>query len=398
VTGPDLQRWIADHARDLASVVPGADGDDLAPLAATVAGTRLLGVGEAVVGTRELAMLAHRVTATAIDGGARVVALGAPEAATTVVDQALAEGEDPGSAVESMGAWRWETGDVRAALAWLAEHNAGRAPEERVRVVGVDPASPAPAARAVGLHLRRTDRALVDEVGPRLHDLVGHRPERGPLPDEVLDAARRVCEGLDRDGVPDAVRRHARALARAAELAVAPAERRRDVRERLMSDAVAALVEGAGGSAGAGPAVVWWGHVRHVRVRLDDDGPSAGARLRERYGRGYYALGLLAGRGEFRARHRRRLRSTTRNPVLHRLPAPPPGSIEETLGQGGSCLLDLRGGADRDGIPEWATTATRMRVLDDPTSVGWKQAFEPATPEEYDGLAYVDHVRQAAVR
>lgn len=394
MTGPDLQRWITDHARPLATVVPG-DGDDLAPWVASLADTRLLGVGEAVVGTRELAILAHRVVASAIAGGARVVALGASEAATVAVDQAVGAGEDPAGAVEGMDTWRWRTGDVRTALARLADHNAGCTPEERVRVIGVDPVAPAQAAKAVGLHLRRADPALLDEVGERLHDVViSHRPDHDPLPEDVLTAARRVRERLDREGVADELRRHARALARAAEVGVAPVAERRGVRERLVADAVADLVEGAG----SGPAVVWWGLARHVRVRLDDDGPSVGARLRERFGRGYYALGLLPGQGEFRAMHDRRLRRTSRTPVRHRLAAPPPGSMEETLGRAGTCLLDLRGGADRDGTPEWATTATRMRIVDDPTPVAWKRTFEPTTPAEYDGLAHVARVHQAAVR
>ena len=397
MTEPDLRRWLDDHAHGLETLQPGTGSADLRAWLATLEGTRLLGVGEAVVGTRELVMLTHRLLkALVVESGVRTVALVAPEAATVVVDDAVAAGRDPGPAFESLGDWRWTTGDVRAAVAWLAEHNAARGDADRVRVVGVDPVSPA-AAKAVGLHLRRADPDLLAEVGAGLNELVTRHAGDTALPPSVTEAVARVRARLDRDGVGEALRRHGVALGRAAEVATAAPSERAAVRDRLVVEALAGEVDAADGTAGDGPGVVWWGHAREVRVRLDDGAPWVGARLRQRYGRDYYALGLLPGEGEFRALHRRRVLRVTRHPALHRLRAAPADSVEATLGGPGRACSTCAG-ADRDGVPAWVGTATWMRVLGDPTPVGWQRVLEPSRPEEFDGLAHVARVRPAAVR
>lgn len=396
---PDLQRWLDAHAIGLGVAADDEGRHTRAEpdrLREALSGARLIGVGEAVVGTRELVRLTHRLLEVLVPAGVRTLVLGAPEASTTVVDEVVARGEDPAQALESMADWRWGTGEVAAVLSWLAAVNAERGPADRLRLVGADAVSAAPAVRIAGRRLREVDPELLAATSASLHSLLVHRPEGPALPPAVVADAARVRARLEGDDAGDAVRRHAVAIGRAAELAGTPQEERPAVRDRLVVEAVTAAADAAG--TGGGPAAVWWAHAREVRVRLDDGVPSIGARLRERFSRDYYALGLLVGQGEFRARRSRRVRAVTRTPVNHTLGAPPPDSVEATVAGTGPRLLDLRGGADREGLPEWVTAATRMRVLGDPTPVGWKQALEAVTPAEYDGLAHVPRTRQAAVR
>ncbi|WP_404962768.1 erythromycin esterase family protein [Streptomyces sp. 147326] len=69
------------------------------------------------------------------------------------------------------------------------------------------------------------------------------------------------------------------------------------VRDRHMAEAVHALVDGTAGR------VAVWAYNGHIaKGTYGPDVPALGSLLRRRHGEAYYALGLLFGKGQFRAR------------------------------------------------------------------------------------------------
>ncbi|MFC5140734.1 erythromycin esterase family protein [Actinomycetospora rhizophila] len=393
----EVPRWLADHARPLAVADDDVPADGLDAVEAWVraaAGARVIAVGPAVGGTRELALLACRVIETAVrDGVAGTVALQAGESAATVLDDHVRRGTGAaGDALERLGSWSWNTREVLDLVRVLAEVRS-------VPVVGIDPRRPATAVRVVGAFLRAAAPDALPPVADALADLaLGHGDAASRA------AVEQVRERLDRD-VPALVAatsptqhaealRHAGFLVRAAELAACPPERADAVASRLMADAVIDAVGGDG-------RLVLWAHADHLVAR---DG-SLGAHLREHLGEGYRALVLSAGSGSTRAVRTRRVLGRARTPSVHRLPPAPASSLEGTVLA--ACprdpLVDLRalGGPDVPAVvATWAgATTSRRSVGDEVTPAAPADALVPCVPAtELDGVAVVSTVRPGWVR
>lgn len=422
----DLTRWLDDHGVTLETLEPGRGTADLAPLRTTLSGVRVIGLGEAILGTRELVRCTHRLLEFLVDDlGVRVIALGASEAATVALDEYVAGPQgDLDEALHALADWRWNTRDVLAVVTWLAERNKDAAESDRVRLVGVEPVTAAPAVRSNGVYLSEADPALLEQVSGSLGALLAHRPGRRALAPQVRADVDVLVQRLGTDPAAWAAvtsaprharaRRYAAALARAAELATTPPDEVDAARERLAAEAIEAIEalvrsedvpedvpedgseDGSGGGAdgvGEGPRVAWWSHARSVRVR-EEGQASTGALLRRRLDRGYYALGVLMGSGEFRSNRRRRVLGVTRTPVAHRLGPAPVGTVEAGLAGTGDRVVDLRA----DGAPDGVAAAAGMRALPDPTPIGWKRTVEPVAAAEFDGLVHVARARQAALR
>lgn len=410
MTDPEVTRWLAAHARPLAAPDDRAGeeayaaGDGVAAWVRAAAGARVVALGPAVVGTRELPRLVHRVLDGLVaDGGVHTLALQASESGTTRLDDHLRRGTgSAGEALESLGSWSWNTREVLDLVHALAAP--GPAAPAPLRVVGIDPRRPATGVRVVGAFLRAAAPDALAAVAEPLADLALGRGDG-----TTRAAVDRVRARLDRD-VPALVAatspaqhaeavRHAGFLARAAELADTPARRADAVAGRLMAEAVLEALD----AGGPDERVVVWAHADHVVAR--DDPPTLGAHLRERLGDGYRALVLSAGAGTTRAIRRRRLRGPTPTPAPRRFSAPPAGSLEAALLAAcpRDAVLDLRARC-APGTPAavtaWAgATASRRSVGDEvspATPVGAVVPCVPAT--EIDGFAVVRTVHPAWTR
>lgn len=381
----DLESWLAEHARPLAVPDDEDAADGLAAWLQAGADARVIAVGPAVGGTRELALLACRLVEAAVrDAGVGTVALQTGESATTALDDHVRHGSgSAGDAVEALGSWSWNCREVLDLVRALAEHTPPT-------VIGVDPRRPATAVRVVGAFLRTAAPDALPPVADALADLaLGHGDAA------TRTAVDQVVARLDRD-VPalvaatspaqhaDAVR-HAGFLARAAELAATPPEHADAVAARLMADAVL--------DAAAGSRVVLWAHADHVVAR---DG-TVGGHLRERLGDSYRALVLSAGSGSTRAVRRRRLFGPARTPSTHRLSAAPASSLEGTVLAAcpRDALVDLAGAPAP--AADWSTA--RRSVGDEVSPAAPAGEFVPCDPaREADGVAVVSTVRPGWVR
>ncbi|WP_318208379.1 erythromycin esterase family protein [Streptomyces sp. SJL17-1] len=366
--------------------------------------------------TGEFFRLKHRLFAyLVVEHGFRTFAMEASASAGTAVDAYVRDGIGDGAAVlTGLGFWVWRTREVLDLLEWMRDYNRGRPRAEQVGFVGIDPQRCGASLAHFGEE-RAGALAVLEEAHP------GRYPERraellaaaealeagvreaAEAPAEAAgqasadagarEAARRASVEDQRAGVREAARRasvedrhHARVLARAADVVTRePGREVMTARDGHMADAVDEAVTADGG---AGVAV--WAHNGHIGVR----GRTLGARLRERYGSAYYALGLVFGEGAFRARRMwpgpwgPRLKRPS--PVaVNRLGPAREGTLEALLAARapGTHLVDLRSRADEPWVTGTHLTRTHGAYVHRLT-YRWNVA--PTVPgTEYDGLLYV---------
>ncbi|MGW9435281.1 erythromycin esterase family protein [Streptomyces sp. NPDC055607] len=356
--------------------------DGLEEFGATLGGVRVVGLGESTHGTAEFFRLKHRLFEHLVtEHGFRTLAMEASASAGPAVDAYVRDGAgDAETALTGLGFWTWRTREVLGLLEWTRSYNRGRPRADRVGFAGIDPQRSGASVARFGPERAGALSVLADAQPGRL-------PERRA---ELLAAAEALEAGASgaSDAPGDADRWHARVLARAADVATAePGERLWRVRDGHMADAVDEAVAAAGG---AGVAV--WAHNGHVGVR----GAALGARLRERYGPAYYALGLFFGEGAFRARRTwpgpwgPRTKRPSRVAV-NRIGPAGPDTLEALLaaspGSADARLVDLRSRAHEEWTRRTYPTRTHGAYV---TRFVYRRNVMPVVPgEEYDGLAYV---------
>lgn len=383
----DVAGWLGRRAVGVAGLSPGGGVDDLEGLRAVLADVRLVGLGEATHGTREFFLLKHRLLEFLVEElGFTVLAMEASAAAAMAVNDYVLDGRgDAGQALERLRFWTWNTREMLAVIEWLRVRNAGLPEAKKVRFVGIDPQYPQAALAALrGV----VEPELLEPLAPLEEFKLG---QSAPLGREVEAAARRVMEVLGgAEPVREALVRtvwQSADLAGRTHKAENPRESVSSVRDRYLADNVDLLLDDPGAK------VAIWAHNGHVMRGHYSGGSIAamGWHLAQRHGSAYYALGLLFGEGDFRARRMRFGRvNVNRQPATFHVPfANTPAAVEARLAEAhpGDFVVDLRG----DDVPEWLRERCHMRSFG--AAVGrftYKLAFMPTVPaEDFDGLAFV---------
>ncbi|MFJ9772916.1 erythromycin esterase family protein [Kitasatospora sp. NPDC101157] len=402
----DVTRWLAANAVPLDSLDAGHPAADLAPLRPVLDGVRIVGLGESTHGTAEFFRLKHRLLEFLVrELGFGALAMEASAASAEAVDAYVRYGTgDPVAALDRLGFWTWKTYEVLALVEWLREHNRALPEARRVRFVGIDPQRSADSAGELHAFLRQVAPERAAAVHATLRAIGDSTPAGDPEgAGELLDSARQLLAELEEAraahtatagaAATDRAIAHARNLVRAADLAGrsplgtdgAVEEGSLAARDRYMAEAVAELHE----TTGLRTAV--WAHNSHVMTgRYAAGVPAMGRHLRERYGDDYYALGLLLGKGAFRARTGS---TRARPPRRHGIGGGGPKSVEGQLAAAhrGDHLLDLRAARGEPAVERWLAERHFLRSF----GAGvprFSYRFELAPTvlaEEYDGLAYV---------
>ncbi|GAA4639129.1 erythromycin esterase family protein [Actinoallomurus vinaceus] len=398
----DVTDWLARNAVPLEGLEAGAPTADLQPLKATLQGVRVVGLGEATHGTREFFQLKHRLLEFLVtEMGFSVLAMEASASAGQAVDAYVRHGT--GNAAEvltGLGFWTWRTQEVLAMLEWMRAYNHGRPEKDKVGFVGIDPQRCGDSIAALEAFLRETAPERIEDLHATLGVLRTAAPGSRPDPERHLVREAEDLLEFVRIEDPDATEaiRHAGVVVKAADLVTRP-RRHEDpeqtvfaARDRYMADAVGELLGDPSAQ------VVLWAHNGHIaKGRYSGGVPAMGSHLRARYGDAYYALGLLFGRGAFRARRGwpgRWARRGSRKPAANAVDAAPPATLEARLAaaHSGDHLIDLRVTADApEAVRAWARDRHPARTFG--SSVPrWTYRFgfgRTAPSEEYDGLAYV---------
>ncbi|MCD2192337.1 erythromycin esterase family protein [Actinomycetospora endophytica] len=411
----EVVAWLTEHAMPV-------DPDGLSSWRPSLADVRVLGIGAAAHGARELLEVGRRLVQYAVeDLGARVVVLGASESGATAVDAAVRGSGVPGDAVRALGGWEYDTHEVVNLVSWLRDHNELLAPSEQVRVLGADAVRGAASVRSLATFCHATAPDLLPDVRDSLAELLDHEPSVRTLKPRVRDdvvglhermiaeEARLVAESTP-EGYAEALH-HAEILSRIAEVACAPTGREpRDgepeepltsgnqpvLRARFAAEAVERAARDRSGT----PAVVFWGHDDQVRV---GDPGTAGRHLRAAFGQAYYAVGGLFGEGGASAVKIRPLNATRPRPTTHKLRRLD-GTVEDdlrtVLGDGGERLVDLRAARDADGaVSEWTWTPALTRRLGLQLDSADRRTRTPIVPAaEFDAFTHVARVQPAWIR
>lgn len=306
---------------------PPSDGATLpAPLASSLGGARIVGLGEATHGTRECFEQKHRLIRWLVsEREFRTVAFEADAAAATALDAFVRGGNefartppDADSALAGLDMWQWRTEAVRDLLDWLRAFNADRAPGEQVRVRGVDLSTPAAPATPLRRYFEAVDAGAVGSEPLRTiaeATVPDDADERERALAEVDSAAESLADRLDanREASSSAdawrtARHYCGVIEQACEWTrvrheqPGPHPAGMATRDRFMAEnALWALDR----DPGAGVAL--WAHDGHVQRGTFDDGtlwadvPTMGERLARELGDGYRPIGFDFARGSFRA-------------------------------------------------------------------------------------------------
>ncbi|MDA0636497.1 erythromycin esterase family protein [Nonomuraea sp. MCN248] len=389
----EVTGWLASRAVPLDGLDPCGPVAGLEPLREVLDGVRVVGLGEATHGTREFFLLKHRLLRFLVEElGFTALAMEASVSASEALDAYVLGGRgEPERLLADLGFWIWRTREMLGVVEWMREHN--RTAEPKVRFVGIDPQFPAASLRWLRDHLG--ERAG-ESLGP-LAVLEETRLGVGePLDPAIEAAARRLADEMEAGGPREAAA-HARTVWQFATLVTRPmrdadgARTAAAARDLFLADNVDRLLEDPAAK------IATWAHNGHVAAGhyAGHGAPVMGGHLRRRHGAGYYALGLLFGQGEFRARRLRFGRPDVRRPpVRHRVPAAGRPDVAESL-LAAACprdhVVDLRLGPRPEAVTRWLGEQRYVRGYG-ATAWRWsyKQSFTPAVlGAAFDGLAYI---------
>jgi erythromycin esterase len=309
--------WLSQTAVPFATVQPGPDVSDLAPLSAMIGSAHLFGMGEATHGTREFFQMKSRVFQFLVQQmGFTHFAIEAtwPEA-NDVNTYVLAGQGDPAHLLSNLYFWTWNTQEVLDLIQWMRQWNTSATPNQRVQFLGFDMQYPGAAMDTVTRFIGRVDAANASYAADRYHCLNPYRNHGAvfaqiasayaALPQATRSAChvalQQVYDLLNGSSMAYLAASSAALYANALHSArlvqqfedMAASSGSSTVRDRYMAENVQWLAQ----QAGPGARMMLWAHDYHISAV-----PGAmGSYLRSTYGNDYVSLGFLFGRGGFNA-------------------------------------------------------------------------------------------------
>lgn len=409
--------WLQSSAIRLNTVEAGNGFADMQPLKTMIGGARIVALGEPTHGNREVFQLKHRMLEFLVrEVGFDVFAIEASLPESFDINEYVVTGVgDPTKALAGITMWAWDTEEVLELIEWMRHYNADPANTRKLKFYGFDMQSPERAARVMFDYLDRVDSALAQPAREQLGRLVipftdpeafGWRPvidsEANSAAAETIVSVLTNFDGRQEAWVSETspedwafARHHAHILARWVEANSDGGRAYGAVRDLTMAENVRWVLEREGEAA----KVVLWGHNVHmadaIAAHRPDSSSWAGRHLRRMYGDDMVVVGILFGRGGFRAIEAEpsgELRDFSVGPA-------PQGTVEAMLASAGLdvAAIDLRGLPPTGAVAEWFGMAR-------PTRNSWGGYSETASddyfldyllPEAFDVLLFVDSTTPA---
>ena len=401
-------RWLRPRSVAIARSGVISTNDNVALLDDLVRRVRVLGLGEATHGSRELGDLRFSITRYLVERHEfRLVAM---EASASTLDQLSPYVNGESELTDAM-ARLMDSGWIgrrtrREMIEWLHEWNADH-PNERVRLIGVDAQENAGARATLREFLSRAyGEGLMQRWTATEQELAAADEQTAVFGDSGVDAATRtllleIVAMMELDapilirrlGEPafDSAIRAARLLAEFADFNSGGNAAINHSRDWYMAvHVLRALQDGASAKA------VYWAHNAHVVHRPDSD-RTAGGLLRSALGCEYASLAVTFGEGAFVAQipndSEDRLAVST-------LPPAPDESVESVLrnlNSGGvlaawNCFAEANSNPP---LPEWLTAAHPMHWIGglyQPDSIPAAAFRSFDLVRDFDGVAYLPRV------
>lgn len=399
-----VTEWLRTAAIPLASVQPGGDKTDLAPIRKIIGDARVVGLGEVTHGTREVFQLKHRLVEYLVgELGFTVFAIefGLPES-IAIDDFVMGRGGNPEQLVAAQSAAVWRAQELVDLIRWMKDWNQQH--ERKVRFHGLDMRVGSGAAQEVFSYLRAVDEAVLSSQAAK---------DLAPLasPGTYRDALRRSNPELlqltlqakelaklldDRRGsyIEKSSQEtwwratmQARALSQTLEWrAAANPLAKVQVRERAMADNAMHLLDRYGPD---GRAIIW-AHNAHVSGDASAEPQMSGVHMRRRLGASYRVLGTLMYQGSYQASDESgRLRQ-------YQVPPAPTGSIEAAIATSNHPIaaLDLGVLPSSGEVADWFGEFRVMRqydgLFDDERPEGWSDPAQMVA-RNYDALLFISN-------
>jgi erythromycin esterase len=366
-------------------------------------GVRVLALGEATHGSRELFQLKDRLLEFLVqDRGFRLFALEASAPAAEVAnDYALHGHGSLRDAVGRLGFWTWDTEEMAYMLDWMRRYNAGQPPAARIRFMGIDMQVLGRAYDSLTSFVRLAAPRLAAAFDSVIVAQRAAMQGQQPVTQRIDAAARRLprTQSLVARFVADSARLGTRLdslrLARALWYARLLLQCDRVIAHQQERDSLmAANVLGILRRDSTARMIVW-AHNQHISRtgQLSRTSQVMGAYLAGALARRYYAMALTFDDGSFRARDMEqgnrlttfrvgRARQESVESVLARIP----------LDQ---YAVDLRSAPDTGQVASWLSTPRSLRSIG--AGFGWalerRGGFEETTSlaTDYDGVIFVRH-------
>ena len=334
----DMVAWAKDTAVPISTTDPESDADDLKPLVQLVGNARIVSLGEATHGTREIFQMKHRILKALVEERgftAFGIEANMPEAAA--VNTYVLEGlGDPKEAIAGMYFWTWNTEEVLALVEWMRDHNTHA--ERKVEFWGFDSLFPHAAADSVVAYLSRVDSPYLEFIASLYSEILTGFPDLGPGEMELakeIEKARIAIRRLDSDRAGyvrsssseefEWALQCARVVVQAIQI-----KGKQSTRDRLMAQNVEWILDTR-----KHENIVLWAHNYHVSLKARHV-KSMGEYLQETYGEEQKVIGFGIHSGDFTARGPKGITS-------YAAAAPPAESYEFLFHQTGmpAFLLDL---------------------------------------------------------
>jgi erythromycin esterase len=360
--GPELLAALSHASADL------PDADAWGEFGESLARASLVGLGEATHGQHEAFEFKRRITMWLVrERRCRLVLFEASSSGARATDEYVqGRSDDVGGAMRGLGMLIWNIEENERFLRELRAWNLAADAHDRVRFAGIDVQDGAAAATRLaellgehGADLGARASAMAKSVEPAVRHLwsTGDPAKYNAAAEEaraVVDAVKALRER--EPAIPEEALDRAEELRGSIEMF-----RTQGGRDRLMAQRAAAELA----RAGEGARAVLWAHNAHVTrgvlAHLSSDETAMGGCLAETLGDRYLAVGVTFGAGAFQALHAPepgawRFRS-------YSLPAPPPGSLEDTLlrVRPTDFTIDLRALPEGGPAAGWAAQAHRYR-------------------------------------
>lgn len=422
-----VRSWLQSQALPLTAVEAGRGLDDVAPLADVMGDARVVGLGFAAPGGRELFQVGHRLLECAVvRHGFTVLALGTSLPDCQALDEYILHGTgDPEASLHAQGYWTWDNESILGVVRWMHEYNADPLHQRKLRLYGLDMQNAGPALDKATEYLRRSGSVSADDLARRLEALRGLEIFRvyPSWPDEQRDELMLAAEGLVSrfearraemiEGSSlrswELARRHAMIVrqnegwVRAHFARAANGESVSSVRGRAMAANAAWILEREGSEA----RMLVWAHNADVSRLPVGDATAAeatlGRELSVALGDAYRAIAVTFGRGTIQAIHS----PVEWKPDLvqslqpHRVADATPGQVESMLASlaGPGSVLDLRAGPNDGPVRRWLDQPHPMWFLgsgySDERAVRGDYVVPVVLPRHFDAMIFIDSIGPA---
>jgi erythromycin esterase-like protein len=179
---PEVVAWVKANAVALRTVEAGNSFEDLRPVGEMVGDARIVSLGEATHGSREIFRMKHRLLEFLVrEKGFTAFAIEASFSDCLAINDYVLHGKgDPEQALSGQGFWTCDTEEVLDLIRWMRRHNEDPKNARKLRFYGFDVQRPASAAEKAHAYLEQAVPGITAPLKEALA-VLRSKPDRGLL-------------------------------------------------------------------------------------------------------------------------------------------------------------------------------------------------------------------------